>query len=79
MGLDSVPSLLLDVRDSMPPYDPSLAARILADHTPRSSSRPGTREYDEERLKKGLSGLTPSANAMQLTARTKTAKVTAGL
>jgi transposase InsO family protein len=37
------------------------------------------REYNEERPKKGLGGLTPAAYAMQLTARTKTAKVTAGL
>jgi len=37
------------------------------------------REYNEERPKKGLGGLTPAAYAQQLTARTKTAKVTAGL
>ena len=37
------------------------------------------REYNEERPKKGLGGLTPAAYAMQLTARTKTASVTAGL
>lgn len=37
------------------------------------------REYNEERPKKGLGGLTPAAYAVQLTARTKTAKVTAGL
>ena len=37
------------------------------------------REYNEERPKKGLGGLTPAAYARQLTARTKTAKVTAGL
>ncbi len=37
------------------------------------------REYDEERPKKGLGGLTPSAYARQLTARTETTKVTAGL
>ena len=36
------------------------------------------REYNEERPKKGLGGLTPAAYAQQLTARTKTAKVTAG-
>ncbi len=36
-------------------------------------------EYNEERPKKGLGGLTPAAYAMQLTASTKTAKVTAGL
>ncbi len=33
------------------------------------------REYNEERPKKGLGGLTPAAYAGQLTARTKTAKV----
>ena len=37
------------------------------------------REYNEERPKKGLAGLTPAAYAQQLTARTKAAKVTAGL
>ena len=37
------------------------------------------REYNEERPKKGLGGLTPTAYARQLTATTKTAKVTAGL
>jgi putative transposase len=37
------------------------------------------REYNEERPKKGLGGLTPAAYAQQLTARTKMAKVTAGL
>jgi transposase InsO family protein len=37
------------------------------------------REYNEERPKRGLGGLTPAAYAQQLTARTKTAKVTAGL
>ena len=37
------------------------------------------REYNEERPKKGLGGLTPAAYAMQLTASMKTAKVTAGL
>ena len=37
------------------------------------------REYNEERPKKGLGGLTPAAYALQLTAKTKTAKVTAGL
>lgn len=37
------------------------------------------REYNQERPKKGLGGLTPAAYAQQLTARTKTAKVTAGL
>jgi hypothetical protein len=37
------------------------------------------REYNEERPKKGLGGLTPAAYAQQLTATTKTAKVTAGL
>jgi len=36
------------------------------------------REYNEERPKKGLGGLTPAAYAPQLTARTKAAKVTAG-
>ena len=36
------------------------------------------REYNDERPKKGLGGLTPAAYAQQLTARTKTAKVTAG-
>ena len=36
------------------------------------------REYNEERPKKRLGGLTPAAYAVQLTARTKTAKVTAG-
>jgi transposase InsO family protein len=37
------------------------------------------REYNEERPKKGLGGLTPAAYALQLTASTKMAKVTAGL
>ena len=37
------------------------------------------REYNEERPKKGLGGLTPTAYARQLTARTETAKVTAGV
>jgi len=37
------------------------------------------REYNEERPKKGLGGLTPAAYASQLTTRMKTAKVTAGL
>ena len=37
------------------------------------------REYNEERPKKGLGGLTLAAYAQQLTAKTKTAKVTAGL
>jgi transposase InsO family protein len=37
------------------------------------------REYNEERPKKGLGGLTPAAYARQLTATMKTAKVTAGL
>jgi transposase InsO family protein len=37
------------------------------------------RKYNEERPKKGLGGLTPAAYAQQLTARTQTAKVTAGL
>ena len=36
------------------------------------------REYNEERPKKGLGGLTPAAYAAQLTKRTETAKVTAG-
>jgi len=36
------------------------------------------REYNDERPKKGLGGLTPAAYAQQLTARTKTVKVTAG-
>jgi transposase InsO family protein len=36
------------------------------------------REYNEERPKKGLGGLTPAAYAQQLTAQTKTAKVAAG-
>ena len=35
------------------------------------------REYNDERPKKGLRGLTPAAYAQQLTARTNTAKVTA--
>ena len=35
-------------------------------------------EYDDERPKKGLGGLTPTADALQVTARTKTAKGTAG-
>ena len=37
------------------------------------------REYNEERPKKGLSGLTPAAYARQLTTGANTAKVTAGL
>jgi putative transposase len=37
------------------------------------------REYNEERPKKALGGLTPAAYARQLTATMKTAKVTAGL
>ena len=37
------------------------------------------REYNDERPKKGLGGLTPAAYARQLTTGTKTAKVTAGL
>jgi len=37
------------------------------------------REYNDERPKKALGGLTPAAYARQLTAGTKTAKVTAGL
>jgi putative transposase len=37
------------------------------------------REYNEERPKKGLDGLMPAAYAQQLTAKTKTAKVTVGL
>jgi len=37
------------------------------------------REYNEERPKKGLGGLTPAIYAQQLTAKKKTAKVTAGL
>ena len=37
------------------------------------------REYNEERPKRGLGGLTPAAYARQLTAKTKMAKVTAGL
>ncbi len=37
------------------------------------------REYNDERPKKGLGGLTPAAYALQLTTRMKTAKVTAGL
>ena len=37
------------------------------------------REYNEERPKKGLGGLTPAAYAQQLTTGTKAAKVTAGL
>lgn len=37
------------------------------------------REYNDERPKKGLGGLTPAAYARQLTIRPKTAKVTAGL
>jgi transposase InsO family protein len=36
-------------------------------------------EYNEERPKKGLGGLTPAAYAKQLTSAPKTAKVTAGL
>jgi putative transposase len=36
------------------------------------------REYNQERPKKGLGGLTPAAYAQQLRARTKTAKVPAG-
>ena len=36
------------------------------------------REYNEERPKKGLGGLTPAAYALQLTAKTNTAKTTAG-
>ena len=37
------------------------------------------REYNDERPKKGLGGLTPAAYALQLTTSMKTAKVTAGL
>jgi putative transposase len=37
------------------------------------------REYNDERPKKALGGLTPAAYARQLTKRTETAKVTAGL
>jgi transposase InsO family protein len=37
------------------------------------------REYNEERPKKGLGGLTPAAYTEQLTARTQTPKVTTGL
>lgn len=37
------------------------------------------REYNEERPKKGLEGLTPAAYAQQLTATTKAATVAAGL
>ena len=37
------------------------------------------REYNEQRPKKGLGGLTPAAYAQQLTATLKTAEVTAGL
>jgi transposase InsO family protein len=37
------------------------------------------REYNEERPKKRLGGLTPTAYAQQLTAATNAAKVTAGL
>ena len=37
------------------------------------------REYNDERPKKALGGLTPTAYARQLTKRTETAKVTAGL
>jgi len=37
------------------------------------------REYNDERPKKALGGLTPTAYAQQLTTRTETAKVTAGL
>ena len=37
------------------------------------------REYNDERPKKGLGGLTPAAYALQLTSGTNTAKVTAGL
>jgi putative transposase len=37
------------------------------------------REYNEERPKKGLGGLTPAAYARQLTTGTNAAKVTAGL
>jgi putative transposase len=37
------------------------------------------REYNEERPKKELGGLTPAAYAQQLTATSNTAKVTAGL
>jgi putative transposase len=37
------------------------------------------REYNEERPKKGLGGLTPAAYGRQLRAPMKTAKVTAGL
>ena len=37
------------------------------------------REYNDERPKKALGGLTPTAYAQQLTIRTETAKVTAGL
>ena len=36
------------------------------------------REYNEERPKKGLGGLTPAAYALQLTTRAKMAKVIAG-
>jgi transposase InsO family protein len=37
------------------------------------------REYNDERPKKALGGLTPAAYGRQLTTRTKAAKVTAGL
>jgi putative transposase len=37
------------------------------------------REYNEERPKQGLGGLTPAADARQLTVQTEMAKVTAGL
>jgi len=37
------------------------------------------REYNDERPKKALGGLTPTADARQLTQQTETAKVTAGL
>ena len=37
------------------------------------------REYNDERPKKALGGLTPAAFARQLTIGTKTAKVTAGV
>lgn len=36
------------------------------------------REYNEERPKKGVGGLTPAAYAQHLTATSKTARVTAG-
>jgi transposase InsO family protein len=68
------------VRQALFPYEPRARKRKTSGRE-RGAVVIETwrREYKDERPKKGLGGLTPAAYARQLTAKTKMAKVAAGL